>query len=130
VVAERLTSGKPSVVLASLLRASFAIARESPDTCAFFGRSRRWFSDTFAFFSLVKTPLRLPDDYSEDYSETFGRAVRMSQDEVTFWKQTDWSRVALNSIGDAVIVSDALERFTTALHIHNDHGTNRWHHVE
>jgi hypothetical protein len=23
-----------------------------------------------------------------------------------------------------------LERFTTALHIHNDHGTNRWHHVE
>lgn len=34
----------------------------------------------------------------------------MSQDEVTFWKQADWSRVALNSIGDAVIVSDALGR--------------------
>ncbi|MEX0712647.1 MAG: PAS domain-containing protein, partial [Pirellulales bacterium] len=34
----------------------------------------------------------------------------MSQDELTFWKQADWSRVALNSIGDAVIVSDALSR--------------------
>src|ERR1700730_4867006 len=34
----------------------------------------------------------------------------MSQDEVTFWKQADWSRVALNSIGDAVIVSDAVGR--------------------
>src|ERR1700687_3480622 len=45
-----------------------------------------------------------------DYSETFGRAVRMSPDEETLWKQPDWSRVALNSIGDAVIISDALGR--------------------